>query len=111
MSHSWGSYLAFHCTCVSDSLLVLVFECNISEYFHIALVFFDYEKLNSTLCEDWNTESLFGLKQVQSVITSFTDFANATRIFFGPSDFNEHYLLSDLKALSLCEIVPNITKE
>jgi hypothetical protein len=38
------------------------------------------------------------------VINSFTDFANVTHIFFGPSDFDEHHLLPDLKTAPLFEI-------
>jgi hypothetical protein len=66
----------------------IVFEYRVSEYFHIPVVVFDYEKINSTVHEDWHIESLFALKRVQCVfINSVIDFASATHIFFGPSDF------------------------
>lgn len=86
-----------------------MFEYRVSEYFHIALVLIDYEKINSTVHEDWHTESLFAWKQVQYVfINLFTDFANATHIFFGPSDIYEYRLFYDLMTVSLFDIVPDI---
>jgi hypothetical protein len=88
-----------------------MFEYRVSEYFHIAVIFFDYEKINSTVHDDWRIESLFALNQVQYVfINSFIDFANATHIFFGPSDFYEYLLFYDLKAVSLFNIVPNVAR-
>jgi len=41
-------------------------------------------------------------------INSFTNFVNATRIFFGLSDFYEYHLFYDLKAVSLFNILPNV---
>jgi hypothetical protein len=80
----------------------IVFEYRVSEYCHIAVVFFGYEKMSSTVHEDWHIESLFALKWAQYVfINPFIDFANATHIFFGPSDFYEYHLFYDLKAVSL----------
>jgi len=81
----------------------------VSEYFHIAVVFIDYKKIDGTVHEDWHIESLFALNQVQYVfINSFTNFVNATRIFFGLSDFYEHRLFYDLKAVSVFNILPNV---
>ena len=87
----------------------IVFKYRVFEYFHIAVVFFGYEKINSTVHEDWHIESLFALKRVQYLfINSFIDFANATHILFGPSDFYEYHFFYDLKAVSLFDIVPNV---
>jgi len=41
-------------------------------------------------------------------INSFIAFANATHIFFGPSDFYEYHLFYDLKAVSLFDVALNV---